>query len=179
MPNNQNKRGRAKRRPNGPKFIQLFRYMLDSPAYISLSLAARAALIEVTRGYDGSNNGRIVLSARGIAERMNCCRNTAMRALQELVEKGFIEPRTRGAYSVKFRRATEWRLNDRRCDVTGKAQSQAFLKWSGDVQGSAEPQATSASRAKPWRVLNMSRAKWYRLGKPVPEAMRETVRQSA
>jgi hypothetical protein len=100
-------------------------------------------------------------------------------AALELVEKGFIEPRTRGAYSVKFRRATEWRLNDRRCDVTGKAQSQAFLKWSGDVQGSAEPQATSASRAKPWRVLNMSRAKWYRLDKPVPEAMRETVRQSA
>ena len=171
MPNNQDKRGRAKRRRNGQPFIQLFRYMLDCPAYVSLSGAARAALIEVTRGFNGSNNGRIVLSVRELAKRMTCChRDTAARALQELVDKGFIEPRARGAFHVKFRRATEWRLDDRRCDATGKAQSQAFLKWSGSATDAkangARPPATS--RTKPWLVLNMSRTKWYRLGKPTP-----------
>lgn len=183
MPNKQNKRGRAKRRRDGPNFIQLYRYLLDSPAYVSLSLAARAALIEVERGYDGSNNGRIVLSERVLAKRMNCCRNTVRYALRELVEKGFIEPRTKGAFHVKFSRAAEWRLNDRHCDVTGKAQSQAFLKWFGATDAKAEaasakPQAVSASRTKPWLVMNMSRAKWYRLGKPTPQT-RETVRQQA
>ncbi len=48
---------------HGPKFIQLFRYLLDSPAYMSLSVWARAALIEVNRGYNGSNNGRAYLRA--------------------------------------------------------------------------------------------------------------------
>ena len=130
MLSREQKKGRQRRRrQNGPKFIQLFRYVLDSPAYTSLSLAARAALVEVIRGYNGQNNGQIVLSVRDLAHRMNCHRNTAARALRELVEKGFIEPRVKGAFSVKFRRATEWRLNDRRCDVTGTAQSQAFLKW--------------------------------------------------
>ena len=62
MPNKQNKRGRAKYHHSGPNFVQLFRYMLDCPAYVSLSLAARAALVEVKRGYNGSNNGRVVLS---------------------------------------------------------------------------------------------------------------------
>jgi hypothetical protein len=131
-----------RRRHDGPKFIQLFRYVLDSPAYISLSPSARAALIEVIRGYNGQNNGRIVLSVRDLAKRMGCHRNTATRVLQELVEKGFIEPRVKGALSRKFRHATEWRLTDRRCDATGIAQSQAFLKWA------STPTPSSISEAK-------------------------------
>jgi DNA-binding transcriptional MocR family regulator len=129
MSNNRNKKRRTRRHHDGPNFIQLFRYLLDSPAYASLSVWARAALIEVNRAFNGSNNGRIVLSVREVATRLNCHRDTAARALQELVDRGFIEPRTKGAFSVKFRRATEWRLNDRRCNATGKPQSQAFLKW--------------------------------------------------
>src|SRR5262249_4782605 len=126
---------------DGPKFIQLFRYMLDCPGYVSLTPSARAALIEVIRGYNGANNGRIVLSVRELAQPMNCHRNTACRALQELVEKGFIEPRIKGAFSVKFRLATEWRLNDRRCDVTGKAQSQAFREWPSAPAPSSKTEA--------------------------------------
>ena len=146
------------RRSNGPNFIQLFRYMLDSPAYVSLSTVARAVLIEVNRGYNGSNNGRIVLSERVLAERLTCHRHTIRRALHELVRKGFIEPRIKGAYSVKFRRATEWRLNDRRCDATGELQSQAFLKWSGgasDAEASRR-QAGDAEPTPPWSALNIA-----------------------
>jgi hypothetical protein len=147
MPNRQDKKGRwRRRRHDGPKFIQLFRYVLDSQAYISLSLSARAALVEVNRGYNGQNNGRIVLSVRDLARRMNCHRNTAARALQELVEKEFIEPRVKGAFSVKFRRATEWRLNDRHCDVTGTAQSQAFLKWAPTLTPSSNSKAKFKTR---------------------------------
>jgi hypothetical protein len=130
-----NKLGNKPRRPKrnrghgGPKFIQLFRYVLDSPAYTSLSPMARAVLVEMNHAFNGSNNGRIILSERKLAERLGCDRKTARRAQHELVERGFIEPRVKGAFSVKFRRATEWRLNDRRCDVTGAEQSQAFLKW--------------------------------------------------
>jgi hypothetical protein len=166
MPSNQNKRGRAKRRRgyDGPNFVQLYRYVLDCPAFVSLSHPARAALIEVTRGYNGANNGRIILAERDLARRLGCHRNTARRALRELIDKGFIEPRIRGAYSVKFRRATEWRLNDRRCDATGKEQSQAFLKWNGQN----EPRPKSRTRPKaeprtlPWQELGVSRATYYR-----------------
>ena len=125
-----NKLRKARRkRSDGPKFVQLFPYLLDCPAFASLSLAARAALTETNRGYNGSNNGKIILGERQLAERMDCTRKTARKAVHELIEKGFVEPRIKGAFSVKFRRATEWRLNDRRCDATGVEQSQAFLKW--------------------------------------------------
>jgi len=161
MPNNQNRTGRAKRRRrhDGPNFIQLFRYMLDCPAYVSLSPSARAAFVEVKRGYNGSNNGRIVLSARQLADRLGCHRNTAWRALQELIDKGFIEPRVKGAFHVKFKHATEWRLNDERCDATGARQSQAFLKWSGPSQPRPAPRTHTPP---PWEKVGMSRATYYR-----------------
>jgi DNA-binding MarR family transcriptional regulator len=133
---------RSRRSYRGPNFVQLFRYVLDSKAYISLSANARSALIEVNRGYNGVNNGAIVLSVRSIAERMGCHIETASCALQELVKKGFIEERVKGSYSVKFRRATEWRLTDRRCDVTGVEQSQAFLKWQNpDPEPKSKPKS--------------------------------------
>jgi hypothetical protein len=117
--------------------------MLDCPAYVSLSPWARAALIEVNRGYNGSNNGKIVLSVRHLARRLACNKDTACDALQELVDRGFIAPRLKGDFRRKFRHATEWRLNDRRCDATGARQSQAFLKW----QGLEEPTAKSKTRS--------------------------------
>jgi DNA-binding transcriptional MocR family regulator len=115
-------------------------------------------LVEIVRGYNGSNNGRITLSVRDLATRLGCHRDTASHALQELIDKGFIEPRIKGAYSVKFRRATEWRLNDRHCDATGVRQSQAFLKWSAPQP----PQSEAKPRTLPWQELGVSRATYYR-----------------
>jgi hypothetical protein len=163
MSNKLSRRPRRGRKHSGPLYIQLFRYVLNCPGYLSLSLAARAALIEVNNAYNGSNNGKIVLSERQFAGRMGCDRQTVRKALHELIEKGFIEPRIKGAFSVKFRRATEWRLNDRRCDVTGEPMSQAFLKWSSPEPERRVPNETETS---PWEKLGMSRASWYRHGKP-------------
>jgi hypothetical protein len=140
------KRHQKRHHSDGPNFIQLFRYMLDSSAYVSLSVWAKAALVKVTRGYNGANNGKIVLSVRYVAERIGCHKDTACRALQELVDKGFIEPRIRGAFHIKYSHATEWRLNDRRCDATGQEQSQAFLKWI------ASPKPPRRRRPKPIAV---------------------------
>ena len=166
MPNNQNRTGRAKRRhQNGPRHLRLYHYMLDCPAYVALSLPARAALVEVKRLYNGSNNGRIVLSVRTLAERLGCNKDTACLALQELIDKCFIEPRTKGAFSVKFRRATEWRLNDQRCDATGERQSEAFLKWRGPDNADRkhdDPKQNDATAIKPWVTAGMSRATWFR-----------------
>jgi|SRR5215469_872430 len=90
---------------------------------------------------------------------LGCNKDTACDALRELIEKGFIEPRIAGAYRVKFRRATEWRLNDRRCNVDG-VQSQAFLKWRGPERD--DPKQYDAAATKPWATAGISRATWFR-----------------
>jgi DNA-binding transcriptional MocR family regulator len=103
--------------------------MLDSPAYLSLTCSARAVLIEIARGHDGTNNGRLGLSIRRASERCNIARGTAQRAFAELQERGFVDCMTKGAFSRKALHATEWRLTWWGCDVTGELPSKKFMSW--------------------------------------------------
>ena len=122
------KRPKRNKRIDAPH-VRFYRWMLDSPAYLSLSCQARAVLIEITRAYDGSNNGRIGLSVRRVAERCNIAKDTASRAFKDLEERGFVDCVTRGAFSRKSMHATEWRLTWWRCDVTGELSSRRFMSW--------------------------------------------------
>jgi hypothetical protein len=103
--------------------------MLDCPAYLSLSCQARAVLLEIARGHDGTNNGRLGLSVRRASERCNIARGTAHRASAELEERGFVDCMTKGAFSRKVPHASEWRLTWWSCDVTGQLPSKKFMSW--------------------------------------------------
>ena len=52
----------------GARFIQLFYWMFDTPAWKDLDAVSRAIYVELTARYNGSNNGRIAFSARQAAE---------------------------------------------------------------------------------------------------------------
>jgi hypothetical protein len=122
------KRRRLNKRLDAPH-VRLYRWIMDSPAYLSLSCQARAVLLEIARGHDGTNNGRLGLSIRRASERCNIARGTAARALVELQERGFIECMTKGAFSRKAPHASEWRLTWWGCDVTGELPSKKFMSW--------------------------------------------------
>jgi hypothetical protein len=127
------KRRRLNKRIDAPH-VRLYRWMLDSEAYLSLSCPARAVLVEIVRCYDGLNNGRIGLSVRRAAERCNIARGTAGRAFVKLQERGFIELVTKGAFSLKSPHASEWRLTWWKCDVTGEPPSKQFMSWRSEKQ---------------------------------------------
>ena len=111
MARKHNNTGRSRRQLS--PFVALERYLLNSPAWRSLSPPARCTFIELGNLYDGSNNGRIALSARTLAERLPISRATATRALNDLADRGFIEPVRIGGFNIKSgaRRSTEWRLS--------------------------------------------------------------------
>jgi hypothetical protein len=108
--------------------------MLDSPAYLSLSAPARAVLVEIARVCDGSNNGRIGVSVRTAAKRCRLAKDTAARSFHELEDRGFIECVTVGAFSLKIRHASEWRLTWLTCNVTGDLASKKFMHWGRQKQ---------------------------------------------
>jgi hypothetical protein len=89
------------RRGKGPRFVQLFHYMLGSLAWHQLTPHARCAYIEIARCYDGTNNGRLALSARSLASQMPCNKDTAAQALRELEDAGFIETAKIGKFARK------------------------------------------------------------------------------
>ena len=127
-------------------------YLLGSSAWRSLTLAARAAFIEMLALYTPGRNGRLAMSARTLAERLPVSRATATRALRELTAKGFIEAIKPGGFNVKAAtaRATEWRLTLHKCDVTGAAASQNFMRWQGgQIHFTASPQGHSGFTTGP------------------------------
>jgi hypothetical protein len=101
----QRRRQRSKK-----KFVQIWHEVIESPAYQSLSVCARAALIELCNRYNGRNNGKISFSVREMADRLNVGKNTANRALMELVQCCLADPVKPGWFSTKHRQATEWRI---------------------------------------------------------------------
>lgn len=125
MARRHDKTGRS---TNGPPFVQLFHYMLDSPAWLSLSLPARAAFVELARRYNGANNGLIGMSATELGERIGKSKATAARALNELEEKGFVAVTKVGTFRRKDRQASEYRLTLHRCDVSLHPPSKDFMR---------------------------------------------------
>jgi len=142
-------KGRSKA---GPPFVQLPWFMLDSDAWRALTPQQVAAYIELSRLYNGANNGRLALSVRDAAERCKINKDTANKALATLETLGFIECATPGGFSRKVRHATEWRLTLWRCDRTGALPSKAFMKW----RPAANPdlgERNSRSHLRPRRSL--------------------------
>lgn len=117
MTGKANKKGRSK--GSLSDFVPLERYIMRSTAWRSLTPVARAVYSEVGFHFTGENNGRIVISVRGMAASLGISKDTAARTLQILEERGFIDIVKRGAFSMKQRHASEYRITAFRCDVTG------------------------------------------------------------
>lgn len=150
MTRKHNATGRSRRQLSS--FVALERYILNSPAWKSLSPPARCAYIEICNLYNGSNNGRIGLSARTLSELLPLSRATAGRAFRELENRGFIEAVRQGGFNVKTgtRRSTEWRLTTQHCDVTGERPTKTFMRWQGgNFHFTASPQLRNDLTTKP------------------------------
>ena len=117
-----------KRKGKG-KFVMIDGYVKRSEAWKALTPIERCAYIEVKWRYDGTNNGRIGLGCRDLADELNMGRNTANLALDGLQEKGFISKAKTSGFNVKNRAVTEWRLTEYPCDVTGELPTKDFTRW--------------------------------------------------
>ena len=101
--------------------------MLNSSAYRSLNPTARAVLVELYRRHNGSNNGDIPLSVREAAEAVNVTKDTANKALWDIVDRGFARIMEKGAFKLKARHATTWWLTE--FDGEGKMGTRDFMYW--------------------------------------------------
>jgi DNA-binding GntR family transcriptional regulator len=94
---------------------------MNTKQWRSLSgIAVKAYVVIAGNLYDGTNNGRLMASARWLANDIGVSPDTASRALKELQAAGFLECRVRRGFNNK-RLASEYRLTVYPCDVTGRA----------------------------------------------------------
>jgi DNA-binding transcriptional regulator YhcF (GntR family) len=118
-------RGRSKKEG---RHVRFYHWLLDSPAFRSLSPLSRALLLELMRRYNGSNNGHVHLSHREAAKAVNVAPNTANAGMRELLAKGFVKVSQLGSFHLKKPHATEWILTEHEHD--GQLATRDFLKLS-------------------------------------------------
>jgi DNA-binding transcriptional MocR family regulator len=117
--------------------------MMESPAWKSLGGNERALYLEIAARYAGfgSNNGRIGYSVREAATNLNIGTSTAKRALDALQDRGFIVATKKGAFSLKIRNSTEWRLTEFPDDTNrGELPTKEFMSWTPDKNKTRYPQ---------------------------------------
>lgn len=105
-------------------------HIVDSVPYKALKPGPRALLLELIRLFNGNNNGRLALSQRVAAKRLNLgSADTAGKYFAELLEKGFIAVVRSGAFSIKSaRQATEYRLTWPDMN-SGRHPTHDYKKW--------------------------------------------------
>jgi DNA-binding transcriptional regulator YhcF (GntR family) len=137
------------------RYFQLHHYTTKTEAWAALSAAAVRVYVQIGIRYNGANNGKIAFSVRDATSECNIAAGTAMRALKELVDLGFIEETRHGGLSKKTRIASEWRLTAFKCDLTGALKTCAFMHR-GDI---ARTHRANFSRASLYQTRSASVSK--------------------
>lgn len=151
------RRHNAKGRSTTERFVGLPHYMVCSPAWRSLSPVATTVYVELAAIYNGSNNGRLALSARAAAERAQCSKNTAARAFAELIEKGFIDLCSPGHFDRKSPHAAEYRLTLHPCHRSGERASKRFTRWRQDELKSVAGVTTGTAGVITGKVTHLTK----------------------
>ena len=123
--------GRDKRNEKLSSFVPVLFRTLDSPAWLALSVHAKALYPALKRraGPHGSKNGHFSMSIREAAEYLGTGKNKAQATFYELQARGFLGPRQIGALGAAGEgRATVWRLTEVGTPESRTATCE-FLRW--------------------------------------------------
>lgn len=120
---------KSRRKRLAEAHVRLYRHELECDAYKTLSPAARALLIELRGLYSGGEN-RVFMSRDNMAVALNVGRRVAVRARDELIERGWVRVIEKGKFASKNRKATIYMLtNEPESDRLGATAPKDFLKW--------------------------------------------------
>lgn len=109
------------------RHVRLHHWLLNSAAYCDLKPLSRALLVEFYKRFNGMNNGEFYFSVRDAAESLGVARNTAHKAIRELIAKGFIKPNVVGSFHWKGGDATTWILTEH--EYGGSLPTKDFMRW--------------------------------------------------
>lgn len=132
------------------KFIMIDGYIMRSVAWASLTPNDKAAYLAIKWAFDGLNNGRIGMGCRELADALGTSKDTANRSLGNLQEKGFIAMTRASGFNVKNRAASEWRLTEYACNVTGELPTKEFMRWNSSEKTTVAPQGHTVSPQGQW-----------------------------
>jgi hypothetical protein len=135
--------GRSKKEA---RHLRLYRSVMETPAWRSLSPPARAVLIELYALYRGDNNGELFLACREAASRCNINKDTASKSFRELEDKGFIQRRARRPEKWTEGLARCWILTEFPFPRDGIRPTRDYLNWTPAPTKLASPETGQTVR---------------------------------
>lgn len=114
--------------------------VIKSPAYRSLSLHARAILVELVARMTGYNNGSIAVSQRELREALGCRPQRITDGLAELMEHALLDVTVEGKW--KERQARQYRLTFVSTKRAGATND--YLRWTPAKEKSGVTDAVTA-----------------------------------
>lgn len=123
----------AKRKGKGYEpHVRLYAHEMRVPAWQTLDPDARALLIEMRALYTGQDN-RVFMSVREVMQRLNIGQRKAQRALDALVQRGWIMIIEKGTFYRKVKHATVYALgNEPLEDRDGATAPKGYMRWNPD-----------------------------------------------
>lgn len=100
--------GKSNKRKGEGQYAPLPYGLLKSDAWRSLSGPALKVFMELHTRFNGSNNGKLILSYSEASDALHIGRASVRRAFEDLIEKGFVVLEKEGNWYR--RRAHEWRI---------------------------------------------------------------------
>ena len=132
----KNRINRTGRSTLGPRHVRLYYWLMETQGVEEFLNGNQRAIyvgwLRDTQAKDRTTDA-IAYSIREAAESLRIGKSTAARSLQALQERGFVVAMTKGAFSRKIRHATEWRLTEFQCDVSGQSATKEFVYWKAEV----------------------------------------------
>jgi hypothetical protein len=129
-----NQTGRSK---GGGRFVQLHEYIAHTYAWSRLAPLSKCAWLEINFVYNGTNNGRLGVSARNLAKRLDIGKSSATRAIKDLENWGFLVCVKRSD-RLHHKVASEYRLTHLPCDVTREPPTKQFMRTMHPLSEGAE-----------------------------------------
>lgn len=138
----------------GEGFAGIPKCVIASPAYRSLSLHARAVLVELVARMNGYNNGAIAVSQRELVEALGCTSRKIVSAVTELLEHGMLDVLAEGQW--KARLARQYRLTF--ISTKTAHATEEYRQWT------PRPKQSGASHAEAVKRRSASHAEARELG---------------
>ena len=82
----------------------------DCDAFRDCDATSRVVFMEIVRRFNGYNNGKISLSDREAAEKVNISKGTANKKIHHLVKVGLIDITKNSGFNMKSRTAREYEI---------------------------------------------------------------------
>lgn len=127
----------------GARFVGLPYWMIRGHAWQSLDCTARSLFVVLLERFNGSNNGDISLSQREAAKALHVRPDTAARAFDKLIERGFIRMARDSSFHVKARYARTWILTLH--PYRDALATKDFMRWrpSAEIQNTDPKERTA------------------------------------